>query len=138
MADYIDLIRTEEGDKPVNYNSLVNKPMTYIESLDEENMVNIRDLPSGSYVLYGYFRPFAGSKDVLPFSARLLVNIITMNPGTHVQIFYPVNSYVQFLSIMVDEEAEGGYTYNRTDVGLLELHTMVNDLIARVEALEKA
>ena len=138
MADYIDLIRTEEGDKPVNFNALANKPMTYIESLDEENMVNIRDLESGSYVLYGYFRPFAGSKDVLPFSARLLVNVITMEPGTHVQIFYPVNNYVQFLSIMVDEEAEGGYTYEMTDIGLLELLSLVNDLKDRVEALEKA
>lgn len=138
MADYIDLIQTEEGDKPVNYNALANKPIQYIESLDEENLVNIRDLASGLYILYGYFRPYAGASDILPFSARMLVNIVTMNPGTHAQVFYPVNNYVQFLSIMVDEAAASGYTYERTDIGLLQLHSVVTDLQARVEALENA
>lgn len=100
--------------------------ITRIESLDEANLVNLRDLASGTYILYGYFRPYAGANNVYTFSSSLLVNVITKEAGTHVQIFYPVNNVVQFLAIMVDETAEGGYTAEQTNVYLNELNKLLD------------
>ena len=91
-----------------------DSPIIYIESLDTSNLVNLRDLESGTYVLKGYFHPFNGSTASITFSSALLVNIITKTAGTHVQVFYPVNNCVQFLSITDD-------SYERTNVYLNDL-----------------
>lgn len=99
------------------------QPIKYVESLDQNNMVNLRDLESGSYILHGYFHPYAGATNTLTFSSNLLVGIVTKTAGTHVQIFYPVNNVVQFLEIMVDSTQATGYTYKRTDIKLSELVT---------------
>lgn len=88
--------------------------ITRIESLDQNNVVNLRDLESGTYVLYGYFRPYSGAPNILTFSSDLLVNIITKTAGTHVQVFYPINNVVQFLAITDD-------SFERTDVKLNEV-----------------
>lgn len=87
-----------------------------IESTDPDNMVVLRDLESGTYVLYGRFKPFAGSDSTMTFSSSLLVNLIKRTAETHVQIFYPVNNCVQYLKITDTD-------YTRTDVYL-------NDLVA--------
>jgi hypothetical protein len=92
--------------------------ITYLSS-DTTNMINLRDLASGTYVLYGKFRPYAGSTATVSFASDLLVNIITKTAGTHVQVFYPVNNCVQFLNITDD-------SYERTNVYL-------NDLLAKSE-----
>lgn len=94
--------------------------ITRIESLDEANLVNLRDLTSGTYVLYGYFRPYAGAPNILTFSSDLLVNVITKPAGTHVQVFYPVNNVVQFLAITDD-------SFERTDVKLNELNALLTE-----------
>lgn len=96
-------------------------PIKYIESLDQDNVVNLRDLESGNYILYGYFRPYAGASNVLTFSSQLLVGVITKTAGTHVQVIYPLNNVIQFLEIMVDSTQDSGYSYKRTDVKLSEL-----------------
>lgn len=85
-----------------------------IESLDDENLVVLRDLDSGTYVLYGRFKPFAGSDSAMTFSSSLLVNVIKRTSETHVQVFYPVNNCVQHL-VITDTE------YTRTDVYLNDL-----------------
>ena len=87
-----------------------------IESLDTENPVVLRDLESGTYVLYGRFKPFAGSDSTTTFSSSLLVNVLKRTAETHVQVFYPLNNCVQHLKITDTE-------YTRTDVYL-------NDLVA--------
>lgn len=87
-----------------------------IESLDNENMVVLRDLESGTYVLYGRFKPFQGSDSAMTFSSSLLVNVLKQSAETHVQVFYPRNNCVQHLKIT---DAD----YTRTDVYL-------NDLVA--------
>lgn len=99
--------------------------ITRIESLEEANIVNLRDLESGTYVLYGYFRPYAGCPTILTFPSNLLVNVITKTAGTHVQVFYPMNNVVQFMEIMVDETADSGYSYKRTDVNLNQLNQLL-------------
>ena len=87
-----------------------------IESTDTENLVVLRDLESGTYVLYGRFKPFAGSDSAMTFSSGLLVNVLKRTAETHVQVFYPFNNCVQHLKITDTE-------YTRTDVYL-------NDLVA--------
>lgn len=88
---------------------------------DTSNMLNLRDLASGTYVLYGKFRPYAGSTATVTFASDLLVNIITKTAGTHVQVFYPVNNCVQFLNITDS-------SYERTNVYLNDLVTHVGTL----------
>ena len=87
-----------------------------IESTDTENLVVLRDLESGTYVLYGRFKPFAGSDSAMTFSSGLLVNVLKRTAETHMQVFYPLNNCVQHLKITDTE-------YTRTDVYL-------NDLVA--------
>lgn len=121
MSDYIKRIRTTTGDKQIDYESLANLPtipFQYIESLDTSNLVNLRDLESGCYVLYGKFRPYAGASNILTFSSSLQVNVVTKTAGTHVQVFYPVNNVVQFLSITDD-------SYERTNIYLNDINTAV-------------
>ena len=85
-----------------------------IESTDTENMVVLRDLESGTYVLYGRFKPFAGSDSTMTFSSSLLVNLIRRSADTQIQIFYPVNNCIQYLKITDTE-------YERKDVYLNDL-----------------
>lgn len=87
-----------------------------IESLDNDNLVVLRELESGTYVLYGRFKPFAGSDSAMTFSSGLLVNVLKRTAETHMQVFYPLNNCVQHLKITDTD-------YTRTDVYL-------NDLVA--------
>lgn len=85
-----------------------------IESTDTENMVVLRDLESGSYVLYGRFVPYAGADSTMMFSSGLLANVIKRTADTQIQIFYPVNNCVQHLTITDTD-------YTRKDVYLNDL-----------------
>ena len=107
-----------------------------VESLDTENpenLVQLRDLETGVYMLYGYFSPFRGSDTSMIFNDTI-VCISRKDAGTHLMCLTALNCKINFLEILVDESAPGGHTYTRTDINLLELH----GLIARVEALEAA
>lgn len=110
MADYINMIETKDGDLPLNYDALVNKPMARIISEDADNPVYLRDLESGFYILNGKFRPYNGSTRALSFSSSLPANIIRSTSKTSVQIFYPVNNCVQFLEI-TDDTYTPNYVY---------------------------
>ena len=100
-----------------------NEAKTGIRRIESpsKDPVNLRDLDSGCYVLYGKFRPFAGSTTGLSFSSDLMVNIIKKTSLTSVQVFYPVNNCVQFLAITDD-------TYERTNVYLNELDAKIGDI----------
>lgn len=107
---------------------LSNTPIKYIESLDKDDLINLIDLESGTYVLHGYFHPFAGSKTTCTFSNNLIVSIIAKNSGTHGQVLYPINNTVQFFSIMVDDTADGGYVFDRINVSLNDLQALVSEV----------
>lgn len=124
MADYVRRIMTTEGEKQIDYGALANIPIQYITSLDEANLVNLRDLATGSYVLYGYFRPFAGSPNTLTIDTQL-VNVVRKSAGSHVLIFSTLNSIVNFLEILVDSSNSYGFTYTRTDIKMLDLHGLI-------------
>ena len=100
-----------------DYNDLINIPsqnVQRIESLDFDNIVNLRDIDSGSYILYGKFKPYSGSDSTLTFGANLLVNILKSTDYSQVQIFYPNDNCIQYLKIT-------DTTYERTNVYLNDL-----------------
>ena len=92
---------------------VVSSPIVRIDG-NTDNPIYLRELESGTYVLYGKFKPFNGSSAWLSFSSSLLVSVVTKTAGTHVQVFYPVNNVVQFLNITDD-------AYERTNVYLNNL-----------------
>lgn len=102
-------------------------PVQYVESLDESNLANLRDLTTGTYVLYGYFVPFAGSSDILTCD-NTLVSAAHLSAGSHVLVFNPLNCKVNFIEILVDESAGSGFTYS---VQLIDMR----DLPALIEAV---
>lgn len=88
--------------------------ITKIESLDKTNMISLRSIDSGSYILYGYFKPHDGATSTMTFSSDLLVNIVKGTSESHVQVFYPYNNQVQYIKIT-------DTSYERTDIKLNEL-----------------
>ena len=93
-------------------------------------MVNLRDLDSGSYVLYGKFKPHSGSDTTMTFSSELLANIDKGSSESHVQVFYPYNNRVQYL-VITDN------TYERNDIYLNDLavasSTDIDELAAMIK-----
>lgn len=109
------------------------KRVESLETDSPDDLVQLRDLETGVYMLYGYFSPHKGSDTTMIFD-NALVSISRKDAGTHLMCFTALNCKVNFLEILVDESQPSGYTYSRTDIKLLDLH----GLIARVEALEAA
>ena len=110
VEEYSDILQKWKDD----ILSEIPHTVKRVESLDFENMVNLRDLDSGSYILYGKFKPHAGSDTTLTFSSESLVNIAKETSESHVQVFYPYGNRVQHLAIT-------GSTYERTDIYLNDL-----------------
>lgn len=90
-----------------------------VESLDTENIKNLRDLETGSYILHGYFRPHAGADAVFTFPYNVVVGVVTKEAGTHVQVCTPVNNVINFLSITDD-------SYTRENIYLSDFVINVN------------
>lgn len=120
----IGRIRTDKGDLPVNYTALANKPITRVESLDEDNLATLRDLDSGLYILYGYFRPFPGSPDTITYD-NALVSVAKLDEGSHVLVFTPLNFRFFCEEVLVDADNARGYTYTRETVSLLDLNALL-------------
>lgn len=101
-----------------------------VESLDTETpggLVNLRDLETGLYVLYGYFSPYANSDMSTTFDNTMVV-VSRKTAGSHLLVFTGLNSKVNFLEILVDESQPGGHTYTRTDFVLLDMHNAVEKI----------
>lgn len=131
MAEYITKIQTAEGEKQIDYNALANLPITYIESIPgpdatADDLVAIRDLTNGFYILYGKFTPHKGSGYVYTFSDNVLVSIVRKTSASHVQIFYPVNNALQYLQITDN-------SYNRQDAKLVNME----DITRRVSTISE-
>ena len=122
LRSIVKLENSTGGSGVSDYDLLDNKPVTNLTSTND-NTISLRDLPTGVYRLSGDFTPYAGSNYSFGFANKQLVNIITKAEGTHVQIFYPIDNTVQFMSIMVDPTAEDGYSLEQTNVKLNDLQT---------------
>ena len=94
-------------------------PVNYLESLDSENMVNLRDLDSGTYILKGKFRPFEGSTYIYTFSSGMLLSIIKQETTSYVQIFYSKDNTIQYLEI---EDS----SVTRKDAKLINMESVAN------------
>lgn len=93
-------------------------PIKYVES-DSDNIKYLRDLESGTYVLYGKFRPYNGSTSTCTFSTGMLVSIIRNTSISYVQIFYSKNNTIQYCEITDD-------TYERKDAKLINMESTAN------------
>lgn len=98
--------------------SLAKSPIKYVES-DSSNPVYLRDMESGTYILYGKFKPFNGSTGTFTFSTGMLVSIQKATAMTYVQVFYSKNNTIQYLEI-TDE------AYTRKDAKLVDMETKAN------------
>lgn len=94
-------------------------PIKYVKSLDKDNPLYLRDLESGTYILYGKFRPFNGSTGTFTFSTGMLVSIQKSTAMTYVQVFYSKSNTIQYLEI-TDE------TYTRKDAKLINMESTEN------------
>lgn len=115
----------------IDYNELLNKPIERVESLDQENLVNFRDLESGQYILYGYFSPYENS-DISISADNSFVSVIRKPAGSHIICLDPLNAKIVFFEILVDENEEKGFAYTRTIIPLMD----VNQLLTEVGNIE--
>lgn len=99
VEDYPDILQKWKNDILGEIPELAPQTVKKLESPDKGNPMILRDLDSGSYILYGHFKPYTGSDATMEFSSHLLVNVIKRTTDSHVQIFYPYNNCVQYLKI---------------------------------------
>lgn len=94
-----------------------------IES-DSSNYVYLKDLASGVYILYGYFRPYNGSGSRLAFD-NILVSVAADSTESHILALTTINSKVDFFTIKVDSTQTSGYAYARTNISLMDLYGLL-------------
>lgn len=122
LRSIVELENSTGGSGVSDYDLLDNKPITNLTSTND-NAISLRDLPTGVYRLIGDFTPYAGSNYSFSFANKQLVNVIKKAEGTYAQIFYPIDNTVKFVSIMVDQTSEDGYSLEQINVKLNELQT---------------
>ena len=93
-------------------------PIKYVENTGSDPMY-LREFESGTYVLYGKFKPFNGSTGTFTFSTGMLVSIIRTTAMTYVQVFYSKSNTIQYLEI-TDEN------YTRKDAKLVDMESTAN------------
>lgn len=89
-----------------------------VESLEETGLRNLRELESGTYILYGYFTPYPGAEDSITID-NCIAAVVRMNAGSHVMVYNPRNFKIECYEILEGD----GYTYNRDIISLLDLRT---------------
>lgn len=144
--DYGNLIRAIKsgGDVDLTYNpesenaqsgiavaeAVGALPLQYLTA-DKENVMYMRDIESGYYVMSGYFRPYEGAKSTIIMD-ELYVSVARLDEGSHLMSISPLNFKITCYEILVDETATDGFTYTRKVINLLD----VQGLISRVGTLE--
>lgn len=109
-----------------------------IESMktgNAEDLFQLRDLESGTYVLYGYFSPFPNSNTTIIIDNKL-VHVARLSAGSHLFVFTPLNAKVDFLEILVDNTNEKGFTYNKKTIELLELDKIKRTVYLTAQSAE--
>lgn len=109
-----------------------------IESLKTDNaedLFQLRDLESGTYVLYGYFSPFPNSHTTIVIDNKL-VHVARLDAGSHLFVFTPLNAKVDFLEILVDDTTESGFTFNKKTIELLELDKIKRTVYLTAQSAE--
>ena len=96
---YPDILEKWKNEVMAAIPEVAPQTVKKIESLDKTNMTTIRSLDSGSYILYGYFKPYSDADTTIMFSSDILANIIKGKNDTQAQIFYPYDNLVQHFKI---------------------------------------
>ncbi len=116
-------VEVPSGTNTNQYGNLIRgmsgKAVKYVESLDTDNPLYLRDLESGTYVLYGRFRPYNGSTSTCTFSTGMLVSVIRNASISYMQIFYSKNNTIQYCEITDN-------TYERKDAKLINMESTAN------------
>lgn len=93
-----------------------------IESLDGENLRNLRDLDSGTYILYGYFNPYNGAPESYTID-NCFAAVVHLNAGSHVMVYNPRNFKIECYEVL---ENEGSFTYTKDVVSMLDLSQLIS------------
>ena len=88
----------------------VTHPVKYVES-PKDSKVCLRDLETGIYLLYGYFKPFPDSNSTLIID-NMLMHLYKSDAGTYMTSL-AADGEITVYEILVDETNEYGYTYTR-------------------------
>ena len=91
----------------------------YVESLDSNNMIPLRSLDSGTYVLNGYFTSYEGATSTMTFTSGMIVSIIKKEKTSYIQVLYSVDNTIQYLEITDD-------SVTRKDAKLKNMETLAN------------
>lgn len=106
--------------------AIANSHVKYVESLNDDNLLNLFELESGTYVLSGKFRPYPDAPNYFTFLKYQLVSVSKGSKTTCVQVFDPPYNAIQYLNIYPDTESETGYTCERKDAKLYYMEDIRN------------
>lgn len=110
-----DYVYIETETKPLGSDCHI----TYLESLDADNPVILRDLDSGTYVLHGKFKPYSGYSSNFTFSDGMIVTVVKQTSKSYVQVFYSKNNAIQYLEISDTD-------FFRKDAKLIDIESISN------------
>lgn len=116
------LFANDDGSVKWKEIEVPSQTISRIESLDKSNMLSVRGLGSGTYILYGWFKPYKDASSSIAFGSNVLVNIVDETKETHVQVFFPYNNCVQYLKITDS-------TYERKNIFFNNLVAVGDDVI---------
>lgn len=102
-------------------------PIKYVESLDTNNPLILRDFESGTYILYGKFKPNAATDTKYTFSSGQLVSVRHGSLTTCVQVFFPPYNAIQYLNIYDDK-------FERKDAKLYYMESTTNKVTEITES----
>ena len=111
-----------------------------LESLDKENMLYMRDIESGYYLMHGYFKPYPNSDSTVILDT-MCVSVVRVEEGSHLMAFSPLNFKIRCYEILVDDTVEDGFVFNSWRINLLDLEPLpqkVIDLETQVGDFETA
>lgn len=105
-----------------------------LESLDTENMLSMRDIESGYYLMHGYFEPYPNS-DTTVVLDTMCVSVVRVDEGSQLMAFSPLNFKIRCYEILVDDTAEDGFVFNSWRINLLDLEPLPNKVTALEEQM---
>lgn len=91
-----------------------------LESLDKENIMSMRDITDGYYIMTGYFHPYPNSPATIIMDT-MYTSVVRVDEGSHLMTISPLNFKITCYEILVDDTAEDGFTYNSWRISLLDL-----------------
>lgn len=102
----------------------------YIESVDKTNPVQLRNLDSGVYVLYGYFNPCEAVTKTLMAQTPIYASIGKSSSKSYIQLFFPLNNTIQYFEI-----TDADYTVENTSLKTSNLKTDNKTIIGAINEL---